>query len=285
MPEFDELLIARLENRNNHTSQLDAGLIGRYASKAILARAKAVYDRAPGQPDCQIEDGLVTYYLRTDPDYGVHQLANGASLCMTHSLDALIQLKRWNEVQPAVIARLNSSNLWGARAAAETLAKFGDSKAENAMWERLRSFHEQWMSRESEFVSFRQTTREVTDAMGFQYGLVQSLAAAQNWTLTDEQVDELADQTLGSQRANLKQYRWTSPITIRANVLFDGQLMLDVNHYHPKSVPALAAKLTTFPPGTRFQLSAFGAENRVALIVQQISEAAARSGVNLEILH
>ena len=198
MPEFDELLVSRIENRENRTSPLDAELIGRYASKSMLPRVKAVYERASGKWDCQIEDGLITYFLRTDPDYGVHQLANSASLCMTHGIPAVVRMKRWGEIQPTLVANLTSPDLNRARWAAETLAKFGDAKAERAMWERLRKLHERWASRENEFAGYRPgASREVMEAVGFQYGLVQSIAVAQNWTLTDEQLDELATLALG----------------------------------------------------------------------------------------
>ncbi len=41
--------------------------------------------------------------------------------------------------------------------------------------------------------------------MGFQYGLVLSLAQAQGWLLSNEEVAELEHLTLGSERDNVKQ--------------------------------------------------------------------------------
>jgi hypothetical protein len=68
--------------------------------------------------------------------------------------------------------------------------------------------------------------------MGFQYGLVLSLAQAQGWLLSNEDVAELEHLTLGSERDNVKQYHWKSPIELSLDLLFDGQLRVDINHQY-----------------------------------------------------
>jgi len=105
------------------------------------------------------------------------------------------------------------------------------------MWERMRRFHQQWASRAND-LSYRQSTpRDASDAISFQYGLVESLARAQAWLLSDEQVADLEQLTLGSERDNLKQYHWSSPVALSLQLLFDGQLRADINHqYFPGDV-------------------------------------------------
>jgi hypothetical protein len=66
--------------------------------------------------------------------------------------------------------------------------------------------------------------------MGFQYGLVLSLA--QGWLLSNEDVAELEHLTLGSGRDNVKQYHWKSPIELSLDLLFDGQLRVDIKHQY-----------------------------------------------------
>jgi hypothetical protein len=81
------------------------------------------------------------------------------------------------------MAQLDNPDLNRARQAAETLSQYGSAKAEATLWERLRRFHQQWASREND-LSFRSSTpRDASDAIGFQYGLVESLAGAQGWCL------------------------------------------------------------------------------------------------------
>lgn len=179
---------------------LDAQLIGRYSTKAILSRVKAVYEAAPGRWDCRIEDGLVLYFLRTDAEYGVKRLAGAANFCMTESIPAVIRMRRWSEVEPGIIAQLHDHDLNRARHAAETLSKYGSPRAENALWDRLRSFHQQWGNRESDLSNRQDIPRDAAEAASSQYGLVESLAKAQAWLLSDEQVTKVENLTLGSER-------------------------------------------------------------------------------------
>jgi len=285
LPEFDPLLARRIEQKESRTFALDAQLIARYATKSILPRVKTAYEAKPGLQDCVSEDGFISYFLRTDADYGVSLLAREPSFCMTESIPAVIRVKRWNEIQPSVIDHMNNPDLNRARQAAETLAKYGDADAEKAMWERLRRFHQQWAGRESELVAYRAgVPREVTEAMGFQYGLVESLARAQNWTLTDEQVSELEKLTLGSERDNVKQFHWTSPVEISISVLPDGHLHIDVhNQFFPTDIRALQAKLKQYPSGTRFKLTSYGQQTRMATVLQQINDAASQNGLSIEV--
>ena len=204
LPEFDQMLLRRLELKDAHTMPLDAQLIGRYSTKAILPRVKALYESAPGRWDCVTEDGFLLYFVRVKPDYGVERLKATPSACTTESMPAVIKMKRWGEIETSVIAELNNSDLNRARQAAETLAKYGDDKAEAALWERVRRFHQQWAKRENDLTYRGGTPRDASEAIGFQYGLVESLARAQGWLLSDDQIAELENLALGSERDNVK---------------------------------------------------------------------------------
>jgi hypothetical protein len=285
LPEFDELLASRLERREN-TMFLDAQLIGRYSTNATSLRVKAVYETAAGRWDCAIEDGLVLYFLRVEPEYGVQRLAAAPSSCMTESIPAVMQMKRWGVIETSVIAQLNNPDLNRARQAAETLSKYGGDKAEAALWERLRRFHQLWSSRENELTDRRGMPRDASDAMGFQYGLVESLARAQGWLLSDEQVTQLENLTLGSQRDNVKQYHWTSPVELSLDLLFDGQVRADINHqYFSGDVASLRAKLGQYPGGTKFRLVTLGEEDRLAPVLKELNEAAVEHGLVMELAH
>ncbi len=129
LPQFDDLLAQRVADPISRTRELDAGLIGRYSSGAILARVKACYESAAGAWSCAIADGFMNYFLRVDPDYGVTQVGKGACTCTPESLKSLIRINRWAEVEPGIIAKLNDPQPWAARDAAELLAMNGGPKA------------------------------------------------------------------------------------------------------------------------------------------------------------
>src|SRR6266851_2191948 len=286
LPDFDQILAARLERKDSHTMPLDTQLVGRYSTKAILPRVKSVYETAPGRWDCVTEDGFVLYFLRAEPEYGVQRLAAAPSFCMTESIPAVMKMKRWGEIETSVIAQLDNPDLNRARQAAETLSKYGSAKAEAALWERLRRFHQQWASREND-LSFRSSTpRDASDAIGFQYGLVLSLADSQGWLLSNEQVFELENLTLGSQRDNVKQYHWRSPVELSLDILFDGQLRADINHqYFPRDITSLRAKLGQYPSGTKFRLTILGEQDRLAPVLQAVNEATLEHGLTIDLAH
>jgi hypothetical protein len=56
LPQFDQMLAARIEDKESRTRSLDAQLIGRYSTKEILPRVKSVYESAGGGWDCVSED-------------------------------------------------------------------------------------------------------------------------------------------------------------------------------------------------------------------------------------
>lgn len=283
LPQFDQVLAARLENKESRTAALDAQLAGRYATKAVLPRMKEAYVARQGNWDCKSEDGFVLYFLRVDPDYGVKRLQQAPSVCMTKSIPAVIRMKRWREVQPSIIANMSAPDLNRARQAAETLAQYGDAAAEEAMWKRLKAFHEQWAERENDLTYRANKPKDASQAMDFQYGLVTALGQAQAWLLTNEQITELEHLTLGQTRDNVKPWHWTSPVDMRLNLLFDGKLMSSINHQSPRDVDALRSKLAQYPNGTTFHVTLFGQREQLAPVIQSLQDVAADHGLTLDI--
>ncbi|PYU65936.1 MAG: hypothetical protein DMG56_01775 [Acidobacteria bacterium] len=281
LPQFDQMLAARIEEKNSRTRSLDAQLIGRYSTKEILPKVKSVFESAGGGWDCVSEDGFVVYFLRVDVNYGVKRLEKKPPTgCMTNALRAITKMQLWTEVEPAIIARLNDADLNWARQAAETLAKYGSKQAEKALWDRLRKFHEQWSGRGNE-LSMRPGLRsDANEAIGFQFGLVEAIGKAPAWLLTDDEITELENMTLGQERDNVKQWHWKS--TVNVNVSFAGdQIISSMNQYTATDVSSLKAKLAQYPSGTKLWLNIFGSPEHVASVHATITDIAAEHGFEL----
>lgn len=282
LPQFDLLLAARLELKESRTKGLDARMIGRYATKAILPRVKTIYEASPGQWDCVTEDGFVFYFLRVDPDYGVRRLAVAPSACMANSLPAVIKMRRWSEVEPGILARLNGPDLNRARQAGETLAKFGSAQAEKAMWERIRSFHARWEERAQELAYRPGMARDANEALGFQFGLVEAIGKAQAWLLTNEEITALENLTLGQERDNVKQWHWSSPVDLNISI-FGDQMQASVNNqYNCVDLGSLRDKLAQYPSGTIFRLTISGPADLVTHALVAINDLANEHGLKVE---
>jgi hypothetical protein len=126
-------------------------------------------------------------------------------------------------------------------------------------------------------------SREALDAMGFQFGLVEALGKAQAWILSNDQITELENLTLGSEQENVKHWHWRSPIDLSINFLFDERLQADVNHqYSTADTASLASKLAQYPSGTTFRLTTFGPPELLTPVLREIDEAAADHGLIVE---
>jgi HEAT repeat protein len=280
LPQFDQMLAGRIEDKESRTKGLDAQLIGRYSTTAILPRVKSVYETAAGRWDCVTEDGFVSYFLRVDPDYGVKRLALAPSFCMINALPAVIRMRRWSEVEPGIVARLNGSDLNRARQAAEALAKYGSTEAGKALWERLRNFHEQWLERGNELVMRPGMPSDANEAVGFQFGLVEAIGKAQAWLLTNEKITELENLTLGQERDNVKQWHWSSPVNLTVS-FFGEKMVANINQYSATDLTSLKTKLAQYPSGTKFWLNILGSPERVAPVRAAITDIAEEHGFDL----
>jgi hypothetical protein len=151
------------------------------------------------------------------------------------------------------------------------------------MWARLRRFHKQWSGHANDLNSRPQMSRETLDAMGFQFGLVEALGKAQAWVLSNDQITELENLTLGSEQENVKHWHWRSPIDLTINFLFDERLQADVNHqYSATDTAAVVSKLAQYPSGTTFRLTTFGPPELLAPMLREIDGAAADHGLNVQ---
>jgi len=282
LPQFDEMLAARITQKGSRIIGLDAQLFARYATNAILEKVKTTYESAPGQWDCVTEDGFVLYFLRVDPDYGVKRLAVAPSACMTNSLPAVIKMHRWSEVEPGIIARLNGIDLNRAGQAAETLAKYGSPQSETAVWDRLRRFHAQWAVRADELVYRPNMSREANEGMSFHGALVSAIGRAQAWLLTDEKITALENLAVGLERNSLKEWRWSSPVALYVNLDGD-RIFWNISQVTANELASLLAKLAQYPAGTEFTVNISGAPERTALALDALYDVAAKHGLQISI--
>ena len=148
------------------------------------------------------------------------------------------------------------------------------------MWERLRKFSEQWAARGTELDMRPGIRNDANEAVGFQFGLVEAIGKAQAWLLTDEQITELENLTLGQERDNVKQWHWKSPGDLSVT-LVGNQMVASINQYSALDVSSLKAKLAQYPRGTTFQLNIYGPPDRVAPVRAAIAEAAAEHGLDV----
>ena len=152
--ELDAELIRIIEDRWTERMSRAAPIIGLYATDSILPRVKKVYEVYGPDWPCSMQAGILTYFLRVDPPYGVEKAgpalyayyARGGSDCHKGSLLAdMALLRNPPELQPFVTAALNDPRPQVAAAGAQVTA-FGDQAKIplQPLLKRLRALHEEW---------------------------------------------------------------------------------------------------------------------------------------------
>lgn len=280
LPQLDAVLATRLAKKNSPTVFLDAQLIGRYATKAILPQVQAFYLRASGRWDCSIEDGLMTYFLRVDPPLAIRQLEANPSLCVSSVYRRVIATGHWRAVEPSLIRVLDGPDSIPAALAARILANYGHRRAQAALWNRLKVLHKQWAGHAAQLYSRPKMTPEEFDAVSLQLALLKGLATAQNWLLTNEQFSELQALAIGSGKQAVRQWRWKSPLTLTLSFNVHGRLWAWIdNIFLMNDFPSIYVKLAEFPPGTQLTIDTAGLPDRYASMIQTIEDAARQDGL------
>ena len=153
-PDLDSDLIGVLENRWTDSMSRVAPIVGLFAGDSILPRVKKIYEVYGPLWPCSIESGLLTYFLRVDPEYGGEKLGpalsayyeRGGSDCHQGSLLVdLAVLRNGPELRPYMSAALNDPRPLVAAAGAR-VAAFGDQAKVPLplLLARLHSLHDEW---------------------------------------------------------------------------------------------------------------------------------------------
>jgi DNA-directed RNA polymerase subunit F len=152
-PELDALLIGKLEGRRTEEMKSAAPLVGKYATPAILERVRAVYEVEKESWPCDIEAGLVAFFLRVDESYGVRALAPALAYaasrprltCQRPTLvGAISELYYSPPIEKAAIAQLDDPSPIATSDAIQVLRTHATEPGLAALLDRFRRFHEEW---------------------------------------------------------------------------------------------------------------------------------------------
>src|SRR5271168_3866287 len=152
-PELDNLLIAKLEGRFTQAMKAAAPLVRQYATPAILQRVRAVYEVEKEAWPCDIESGLLAYFLRVDADYGAKMLPAAIAFAASRPrvscrrstlIGAISELYYSPVIEQAAIAQLDDPASVMVSDAIQTLRAHPDGLALAALLARFRKFHDEW---------------------------------------------------------------------------------------------------------------------------------------------
>ena len=256
LPGLDTTLAVNLENslqQKQGDSSVEARLVERYATAAIVPRVKAGYCYV----GCDVEADLLAYFLRTDPAYGAAQLKHALARrkdvgCYRYVLGAVAALHYGPEVERLAVLHLHDPDPQTAADAAKTLGAYGSPAAEAPLWARMREWHRQWAGKAAQI---EPTDNPASETWELEYALTQALATAPDWALTAPQLQALKALCVtsgGRQNIESLMQDWSTPVGIAYD---EGNLWRVAQYGQMVSLAALETKLAQFPAGTRFRLS------------------------------
>jgi len=201
-PELDNLLITKLEGRLTEEMKSAAPLIGQFATPAVLERVRAVYEVEKEAWPCDIESGLLAYFLRVDADYAARMLPAAAAFAASRPritcrrstlLGAISELYYAPIVEQAIIAQLDDPTPGPVQDAVETLRVHPSAPATAALLARFRKFHEEWKDFDPQKSDAESRGRwDSRNQHGLEMALFRAIAQSPDYRRNAEKLQELA---------------------------------------------------------------------------------------------
>lgn len=257
LPEIETPITARLNDPNGASQYVDYQILARYASKRILPDLKAHYEKHRGAWACEPQSGMLRYFLRADPKFGVAQIADALTLrdqtgCYRMVFEGLGESAESPAIEAIAIGALNDPSVEVARDAATMLKNYGSPKSEAALWARLQKFHEVWKDRASEL---RYRPGQDTEGMyqrGLEQSLVSALLYAQNWYSGSDKFQRVLELVSPSERTQIEgnaRLFAATQFSLNINWWPEGTLSYDVAGVSGRGITRLKAKLAQLPSG------------------------------------
>ena len=244
-----------------------ASLIARYATRASLPQVLQELDANIGKWACDIQNPLLGYVLRLDPESARPRIEKAIAAQRKNSATcdvlcgvALIHYDPLLE-ELAIRALDNRRDIGDAIG---LLGGFGSTAAEAVLWRHYERWCQRWAGREAqinlEAVSAQFMQHGGTDNLSLGRSLARAITEGRGW-LTDEaklqRLRAMSKVPTIQYELELDLEKWRPALSLSIFSCADQSpgLFATVAHYELDSLDALKEKLSQFPPGTKFELS------------------------------
>lgn len=269
LPEVNHALVQHLAMDSDFdVAARIATLIHRYATGAIEGGVIGYLDPSLGKMACAIQQPLLAYLLRVDPEGARSRLVSamtaageGYYACNHSLLSDVSRLQNNAILEDIAIEFVNSPDPQVVASAAAYLGQFGHSNAEQILWAKFTSWSEHWKRREDELDYDGSHPERLYEANAGST-LLQALATAHGWLTDEAKLRRLIDLSVTtSQQKTARFYlsQWQSRPTLIVFAPFEPP-QIRIAQYQEGSLQAAEEKLGQFPKGTIFQWSSSGGQ-------------------------
>lgn len=268
LPEVDFTLAEHLTESTDAEGLVNiSSLIARYGSNAIFAQVTAKLDPLLGKWGCAIQDPLLAYVLRVDPEgarvrieEAIAARGEGYTACNHGSFQGISEIYFCPVLEDIGIHSLDDPDPQVAETAATMLGRYGSPSAEPALLRRFKEWSAKWAGQEGELnLTFSEQSGDRVHELGLGENLAQALATGKSWLSDAHNLQELSQltkvQQIQDQLAEYSKIWQKQPLVISMSNNPPSDLDLRIAQYEFHSMDDLEEKLEQFPSGTRFILA------------------------------
>jgi hypothetical protein len=255
LPQLEEIIVERAIRKLDETSM---ALVSRYVSAAAWPQLRAAFDHRIGQMACAEQASLLSYFLRSDQNYGLEAIRKALrsrkdthcySNVLTDAADETIS----PEFEAMTLEYLNDPDPEVVFSAVKVLCAHGSIAHKPKIKAAIKRVIDRW--REAKVDPEAPSSDNRMYPGYFAESLLRTYALAIPWITSSDEFKELAELCLNEQcRQQLKPRALTSDTGIQF-FRFDGvkdERRFSVGYYDSLSWQALKEKLLQFPKETKF---------------------------------
>jgi hypothetical protein len=185
LPEVDFALAEHLAASTDAEGLVNiSSLIARYASDTIFAQVTAKLDPLLGKWGCDIQDPLLAYVLRVNPEgarvrieAAIAARGEGYTACNRFSFQGISEIYYHPVLEEIGIHSLDDPDPQVAETAATMLGKYGSPAVKAALLLRFKEWSARWAGQESELnLTFSEQSSDRAYELGLGENLAQALA-------------------------------------------------------------------------------------------------------------
>jgi len=265
LPEVEQTLAANLAVEDGHPENV-ASLINRYATDSIMPQVLAVADKHIGKWACAIQEPILAYLLRVDPEAARPRLeaaiaarGEGFTACNHQLFLTVGDLRQDPLLEELAIRALEDDDPQVAIGAALYLGKYGSAAAEQKLWDCLTQWNEKWKDKPGElrYVMAGDNPNQYQRSLGT--SLVDAIRNAKSWNVDENKLRRLRQLAVMpdvQEQLDNSISEWAKKLWTITFMVINGEQSFEVLRYRTKSMKAIQEKLAHFPPGSTFVWSA-----------------------------
>jgi hypothetical protein len=248
--------------------------MARFGAGSAVAQVRERAEVKVGEWACAPQGAALGYLVKFDPvaarplvERAVQERGKGKSACNRSVFQDISPYATDPFLVDVALEALDDPDPQVTMDALIYLMSYGNTSAEQPVWNRYVEWSEKWRGRADVLESREAGSVGNWEEIGLGENLARALIANQGWLATPDLISRVLERCVGEQVCTqLKQIAdqaKAGPVPYAVSAFRSGRNeSYQVAQYNPKSLELLEAKIAQFPRGTRFSLTPTSPQNQ-----------------------